>query len=177
MIADCWPPGLRAGWQRLTAHRERLLDAMEALPRVLCHLDAWVSNVVRRPGGTFVLLDWAFSGDGALGEDLGNWIPDAALDLFWPATRLAELEHRCADAYLHGLRNAGWTGSDRDVRLAVTASCVKYSWLVPLMLARASEAQQQAYHRPADARVLYSQRGIVLAHLVGWCDEALALLA
>ncbi|MFB9377015.1 phosphotransferase family protein [Kineococcus gynurae] len=175
LIAGTWPVDLRAGWARLLTHREDLLDVMEALPRALCHLDAWVSNVIRRPSGEVVLLDWAFAGDGAVGEDLGNYLPDAVFDLFWPAERLAELEAACWPAYLDGLRGGGWDGTEREARLGMVASCVKYTWLLPLLLQRATDTEHDAYHQRADTEHLYRQRGAALAHLVGWCDEALDL--
>lgn len=176
LVRDCWPPGLRTGWARLLAHRERLLATMERLPRTFAHLDAWVSNEIARPDGRTVLLDWAFAGDGAVGEDAGNHIPDAAFDLFWPGDRIAELDAAVTAAYLAGLREAGRSGDPSEVRLGIVASCVKYVWLLPGMLARASATEHRAYHEVADAEQLYRQRGLVLAHLVGWCDEALALL-
>ncbi|MFC3686942.1 hypothetical protein [Aquipuribacter hungaricus] len=175
LVRATWPEGLRDGWARLLAHRGDLLDVMEELPRVSSHLDAWVSNVVRRADGTVVLLDWAFAGDGAVGEDLGNWLPDAVFDLFWPADRLAELEAACFPAYLRGLRASGWPGTDTEARLGLVASCVKYAWLLPLMLARAGGTQQRAYHQDVDAQHLYRQRGTALAHLVGWADEAMSI--
>jgi len=175
LVRDTWPAGLREGWARLLAHREDLLRLVEGLPRTLCHLDAWVSNVIRRPDGEVVLLDWTFAGDGAVGEDLGNYLPDAVLDLFWPAERLPELERACFAAYLAGLHEAGWPGTEREARLGVVASCVKYAWLPPLLLQRAGDGEHHAYHRSADAQRLYHQRGLVFAHLVGWCDEALRL--
>lgn len=175
LIRDSWPDGLRDGWRRLLAHRPPLLDVMERLPRTRCHLDLWVSNEIRRPSGEVVLLDWASAGDGALGEDLGNHVPDAVFDLFWPAGRLAELDVTCFEAYLSGLRQAGWRGDDRDVRLGVVASCVKYAWLLPLLLGRASDREFRAYHEVTDGPELYRQRGLALAHLVSWCDEALRL--
>ena len=177
LIRATWPPGLREGWARLLAHRELLLATMEALPRTVCHLDAWVANVIRRPDGAVVLLDWSSAGDGALGEDLGNWLPDAVFDLFWPAEHLADLEEACYPAYLAGLRQAGWRGSEADVRLGLVASAVKYAWLLPLLLAHASNAEHHAYHRRADPEHLYRQRGTALAHLVTWADEALDILA
>jgi hypothetical protein len=176
LIRDCWPPGLRTGWTRLLANRERLLSTMERLPRTFAHLDVWVSNEIARPDGRTVLLDWAFAGDGAVGEDAGNHIPDAAFDLFWPAERIAELDATVTAAYLAGLRGAGWAGDPAEARLGIVASCVKYAWLLPGMLARASATEHRAYHQVADAEHLYRQRGLVLAHLTGWCDEALALL-
>ena len=176
LVRENWPAGLRQGWARLLGARHELFAAMDALPRTVCHLDAWVSNAIRRPDGTVVLVDWAFAGDGAVGEDLGNWLPDAVFDLFWPAERLGELEAACFPAYLQGLREAGWEGSDAQARLGVSASCVKYIWLLPLLLAQASRSEHHAYHRSAEPAHLYRQRGLALAHLVGWCDQALTIL-
>jgi hypothetical protein len=175
LIASCWPAALRDGWRRLLANRETLLTITESLPRTRSHLDVWVSNEIRRPNGPIVLLDWAFAGDGAVGEDLGNHIPDAAFDLFWPAERLAELDETCFNAYLHGLREAGWHGDEREVRLGVVASGVKYAWLLPRLLESAAAPSHQAYHKTADSEHLYQQRGAALMHLVTWCDEALRL--
>jgi hypothetical protein len=173
LIRETWPSGLRAGWLRLLAHRDDLLAVMETLPRTRCHLDVWVSNEIRRPAGHVVLVDWAFAGDGAVGEDVGNHIPDATFDLFWPADDIGELDAACFAAYLGGLREAGWDGRDEDVRLGVVASCVKYTWLLPLMLEQATRDEHRAYHQPADAYDLYRRRGLTFAHLVDWCDEAL----
>ncbi len=175
LVRDTWPAGLREGWGQLVAERERLLSVSEALPRTRSHLDVWVSNEVRRPDGEVVLLDWAFAGDGAVGEDVGNHLPDAVFDLFWPAERLGELDEACSSAYLTGLREAGWRGSAQEVRLGVVSSCVKYAWLLPRLLGAAGAAEQRAYHRVADAEHLFQQRGLALAHLVGWCREALEL--
>jgi hypothetical protein len=175
LIATCWPPGLREGWRRLLANREVLLTIMESLPRTRSHLDVWVSNEIRRPIGRVVLLDWAFAGDGAIGEDLGNHIPDAVFDLFWPAERIAELNETCLDAYVRGLHQAGWRGDEREVRLGVAASCVKYAWLLPRMLESAAATTHQAYHQSVDSEHLYQQRGAALMHLVTWCDQALQL--
>jgi hypothetical protein len=175
LIANCWPPGLRDGWRKLLANREHLLTITESLPRTRSHLDVWVSNEIRRPAGPIVLLDWAFAGDGAIGEDLGNHIPDAVFDLFWPAERIGELDEICFDAYLHGFREAGWHGDERDVRLGVVASCVKYAWLLPRLLEGAAATSHQAYHQTADSDQLYQQRGAALMHLATWCDEALRL--
>ncbi len=175
LIRETWPADLRSGWRRLLNAVRDLLATMEALPRTRSHLDLWVSNEIRRPGGEVVLLDWSFAGDGAIGEDVGNHVPDAVFDLFWPADRLDELDAACFGAYLSGLRDGGWRGDERLVRLGMVASCVKYAWLLPLLLGRASEPEHAAYHRTADARVLYEQRGAALRHLVAWCDEAVRL--
>ena len=128
-MADLWPASLRDGWRRLLANRDVLLDTMERLPRTRSHLDVWVSNEFRRTDGRVVLVDWAFFGDGAVGEDIGNHVPDAVFDLFWPAERLHELEVACYDAYLEGLLAGGWpanpamSGSGSWPRRSSTPSC------------------------------------------------------
>jgi hypothetical protein len=175
LVRENWPPELRDGWRRLLAHRDYLLGIMERLPRTRCHLDLWVSNQIRRPDGRFALLDWAFAGDGAVGEDIGNHVPDAVSDLFWPAERIGELDAACFGAYLSGLRQAGWHGDADEVRLGMVASCVKYTWLLPLMLGQAARREHRAYHQATDSGELYRRRGLSLQHLVSWLDEALHL--
>ncbi len=175
IIRDCWPGSLRSGWRRLLDRRERLLGVLEALPRTRCHLDVWASNAARRPDGTVALFDWSFCGDGARGEDIGNQVPDGVFDLFWPAERMAELEAAVFGAYLDGLRQAGWDGDHRDVRLAMTASCVKYAWLLPQMLAEAHQPVGRAYWRDVEPTLKFTARGLGLARLVAWCDEAVDL--
>jgi hypothetical protein len=119
------------------------------------------------------LLDWAFTGDGAMGEDIGNHIPDAVFDLFWPAERMHELAETCIESYLEGLHEAGWRADPSEVRLAVMASGVKYAWLLPGLLARASDKSHKAYHQEADSRHLFQQRGLALAFVADWCSQAL----
>ncbi len=173
LIAETWPVGLRKAWRELLANREKLLKLVESSPRTRCHLDLWVSNVIRRPTGEFALLDWAFTGDGAFGEDIGNHIPDAVFDLFWPAERQAELADTCITGYLTGLDEAGWGGDSDAVRRAVLASGVKYAWLLPHLLGRAGLESHQAYHQQADSRHLYQQRGQALAFVADWCAQAM----
>jgi hypothetical protein len=132
-----------------------------------------VSNVLRQPSGEIVLLDWAFTGDGALGEDVGNHIPDAVFDLFWPAERLPELAETCVENYLEGLREGGWRGDADAVRLAVMASGVKYAWLVPGLLMRAADKTHKAYHQQADSQHLFQQRGVALSFVANQCAEAI----
>ncbi len=63
------------------------------------------------------------------------------------------------------------------VRLGICASAVKYEWLGPLMLQRASEARQLEYggEETADSDLLYAERGRALAFLTSWAEEAKAL--
>lgn len=175
LVRETLPARLREGWPRLLADRARFYGLMERLPRTRSHLDVWVNNEFRRPDGTFALVDWAFCGDGAIGEDIGNHVPDATLDLLWPVGRIDELDAACFDGYPAGLREAGWRGRTGTVRLGVAASCVKYVWLLPMMLARASESSHRAYGRDVDSLEFFRARGLGLTYLLDRYEEAVEL--
>jgi hypothetical protein len=167
---------LREALHRLHVERDRWYGLLGRLPRTLCHLDVWPANLIARPDGRTALLDWSFVGDGALGEDPGNLIPDSVLDDFLPGERIGEVDRAVTGAYLAGLAEAGWGGDPRLVRLAMCASVVKYHWLVPFMVRGASGAQRQYGGAPADDAVEhYRQRGFAMAHLCAMVEEARAL--
>lgn len=159
-----FPSELREAALWLHATRDRLYELTAALPRVLCHLDFWTKNLILRADDQIVLLDWAFAGDGAVGEDVGNLIPDAAFDHFVDAEDLPELEAGVRDAYLEGLASGGWTGDPRLAELGLYASAVKYDWLTPAMLSAASADRQLRYggEEQIDADFRFRQRGIAL---------------
>ncbi|MDO0937545.1 aminoglycoside phosphotransferase [Streptomyces sp. DG2A-72] len=172
LVRDHFPASLRHDMVRLHHDREWFLDVMESLPRAFSHLDQWPANV-RSHGPDSVLFDWAFAGDGALGEDLGNYLPDTVFDLFIPAARLPGYAADAYEAYLHGLRESGWRGDEQLVRLGVCASAVKYDWITALMLARAGEEQlDYGGGRTVSAELRYRERGLTLAFLAGWAAEA-----
>ena len=177
LVRDTFPSGLRRDLIHLHEERERFFSLMERLPRTLCHLDVWPNNLFARKDGTFTLVDWSFVGEGALGEDIGNLVPDSVFDLFVPAQNLARLDREVFGGYLSGLREAGWEGDERAVRLGMCVSAVKYEWLGPLMLQRASNANQLGYggRVTVDAKRLYAERGSALAFLASWAGEARAL--
>ncbi len=170
---------LRAALVRLHRGRDRLLTWMEELPRTVCHLDVWPNNLIGRPDGGIVFLDWAFVGDGALGEDVGNLVPDAVFDLLFPHDVLDDLDARLTRAYLAGLREAGWRGDERLVRLGICASAVKYDWLTAFCLEHAPADEHLDYGRggTVDAGRRYAARAAGLALCARWAQEADELAA
>jgi hypothetical protein len=173
LIADLWPAGLRGRWIALVADRDRLHRIMTALPRTLCHLDVWAANVVANDH--IALVDWAFAGDGAIGEDIGNAIPDACFDLFYPADQVRDLDTVMTTSYLEGLATAGCDVEPSLVRLGITASCVKYTWLLPLLLHRAADPEHKAYFQTVDPEPRYRATGQVFALLTDWHAETQTL--
>jgi len=133
-----WPEPVRARLRELWAGRARMLAVAEAAEHTLCHLDVWPANLADT-AGTSVLLDWAFVGEGAVGEDLANLVVDCFTDGLMDMAVLPELTEVAVDGYLAGLRDGGWAGSDDAIRAAVHASgAAKYSWFGPAMAARAA---------------------------------------
>ena len=107
-----------------------MLRALEAGPQTFCHLDFYPANLFV-DGDETVLVDWAYCGIGALGEDPGNFVPDTLLDGFAPAEAAVELERAVWDGYLAGLADAGWAGDERALRFAFCATpWLKYQSLL-----------------------------------------------
>jgi hypothetical protein len=167
---------LRDNLRRLHHERTSLYALAAACPRTLCHLDVWPANLLRRTrDGAFVLLDWAFCGDGALGEDVANLIPDAFFDLLYPHDLVDHLAAEVETAYLAGLRAGGWQGDERWVALGIRSAAAKYHWLIERLL-RDPDAQAVVYGgRSVAPDDLYAARAAGLRLLCRWADEARAL--
>lgn len=177
VVRQTFPAGVRDGVAFVHTHRERLCQISESLPRTLCHLDFWPKNLFRRAGGEIVLIDWSFAGLGAVGEDAGNLVPDAALDHFVTAGDLPGLEQIVFDGYLRGLRAAGWSEDPRLVQLGMWSSAVKYDWLAALTLAQVRQARQYRYGGGGeiDPGFKFRERSRVLLVTARWARQALAL--
>ncbi|WP_157239096.1 hypothetical protein [Catenuloplanes japonicus] len=171
-LAAHWPAAeLRALWE----HRDTVLRAAESAPRTLAHLDVWPTNVIA-DGDRTVLIDWAFVGDGALGEDISNLVIDSVTDGLIDAALLPEIEDAATTGYLEGLRDGGWHGDPDVVRHAIAAcGAAKYSWFGPAVLGRMIRGQRggNAYGAPLDDDVaeLERLRGLVTM-ITRWASEA-----
>jgi hypothetical protein len=177
VAAAMWPPELRAGVRRLWEQRGALLDRAERLPRTLCHLDVWPVNLIGAGDGRTVLLDWSFVGDGAVGEDVANLIPDTVADGLVDPALLPEVDGAVRTGYLAGLRDGDWHGPEGALWRAITTTgAAKYAWLAPLMLHRlaAGDGAASAHYDPhsSDAEV-FARRVGLLTMLSEWADEAL----
>jgi thiamine kinase-like enzyme len=121
----------------MRADRERFLAILDRMPMTLCHHDFHPANLFTGADDAPVAIDWSFVGIGAVGEDAGNLVPDTVLDFHVGPEHLDDLYDAVAQGYTAGLREAGWAGDGRAVRLPMAATmAAKYAWIGPA-LARA----------------------------------------
>jgi hypothetical protein len=177
VVRETFPAELREGAAFVHANRERLYRISESLPQTLCHLDFWPKNLFRRAGDEIVLIDWGFVGLGAMGEDVGNLVPDASFDHFVAAEDLPRLEQVVFDGYLRGLRSAGWHEDPRLVQLGMWSSAVKYDWLAASTLAQVRQDRQYRYGGGGeiDAVLKFRERSRVLLFTANWAKRAIEL--
>ena len=112
---------LRWLWQT----REVLLQALDDLPVTLCHMDLHPRNAFFRrssEGDQAVVIDWSWCGSGPVGADLAGLVGSSIFLIEAERTIPEDLESQCLEGYLAGLRDAGWRGSEHDVRFGYLAS-------------------------------------------------------
>jgi hypothetical protein len=137
-VAQAFPPAERRAIDRLFAERHGWFDAIDALPRTFCHLDAFPRNVFLRTGPdgglTLSLIDWSFTGIAAAGEEIVALVSSSIL--FGEAAGIAEetLDETVFAAYIAGLRDAGWHGDERLTRMAYTGSLAMRYLIGPLRI-------------------------------------------
>jgi hypothetical protein len=171
-----WPDLVRRRMRPLWERRAELVAIAQAAPRTLCHLDVWPMNLIA-DGPRTVLLDWAFVGDGALGEDIANLIVDSVADGFIDGALLPAIAEQTSEAYLDGLHDGGWRGPPDAVRRAIAAcGAAKYAWMAPAMLSRAARGDERGGHNQYDpdstAAQVRARRGVLLELLVNWAADA-----
>ena len=173
LVAAAWPADLRAGLARLAANREALLAVADRCPRTLAHLDVWPMNLILADDGP-VLLDWAFIGDGAVGEDISNVIIDSVADGLVPVSRLDDVAEAAIGGYMAGI--ADLIDAETVRRGVYATGAAKYAAFGPTIARRVAEGGRVAsmsYDVGGSLVELLERWRPMLALLVEWGEQAL----
>jgi hypothetical protein len=127
-------------------------------------------NLIIGAGGP-VLLDWAFPGPGAIGEDVANLTLDTFFDGLIDIGLLDEVTAAVADGYRRGL--AGAVGEATLLRAIKLTGAAKYYWLAPRMLLAAARAPRKGAYDSRDTAEVFAGRAPVLAQVTRWARETL----
>ncbi len=150
LVQKVLPTGRAGEFRALWADRERFQAVLDSFPRTLCELDLHPRNLFDVAGDT-VVIDWAFAGVGALGEDPGNLVVDAVTDFHLAPDLLPVLFDVLVDGYAAGLADSGHLLPIDNVRRAVAAgAAAKFGWLVPAILSTATNGRPTLNGRPVE---------------------------
>lgn len=123
-------------FRRMLLENECFLSRLDHLPRTLCHGDTYPTNFMIRfladGNQQTVLLDWALLGIQPLGDDLGQLVFGAQMNL--QETRSEDITDALFENYLDGLREYGCQLDPRLVRFGFVASAALRVGLFQLIL-------------------------------------------
>jgi hypothetical protein len=101
----------------LWARGQELLDALDRLPQVLGHDDAFLRNLFLR-SERLLAVDWAFLGPGPVGAELAPLVTASVAFRGVARDRWSDLEQTAVEACLCGLQDAGlWRTTSAPLRL------------------------------------------------------------
>lgn len=126
LTADLFPQSLRVDLSKLLAESDRWWRALDRLPLVLSHLDAFRSNLLSRAGTQgveTVAVDWAVAGIAPLGAEVAQLVIASRFYHGDPVDPV-ELASQCLDGYAQGLGDSGYRVSTSDLRRAYVINAV-----------------------------------------------------
>jgi hypothetical protein len=166
----------------LWSDRGRLLDALDALPRVFGHSDAGRHNLLtrRRADGAdeTVAIDWEFPGLSAAGEEIGILLTSPFFRLTLDIAHFADLESLLFEGYIAGLRDAGWRGNVDLIRFAFTAYALRTVFIAPTLPALTDDTERVQEERRwgQSMEAIMEQRAPLTYRLLDHADEAMRLM-
>jgi hypothetical protein len=179
---EAFPPATVERLLRLWACYPDLIAASRRLPRTLAHLDAHRRNLLPRlrsdGARQIVAIDWAAIGLASIGADAAQLaIATLVFDEVSVLHPGAFAEH-IFEAYLKGLRDAGWRGPRGDVRQGfATFAIVRWALNVASLILENLAATDPSVRADTEAwlgrpiqRILSQWQG-VLAYLLDLAED------
>lgn len=120
-------------------HRSVFLKFLGSQPQTFCHNDFWPPNMFAQQdslgqtsqGSRTMLIDFAYSCQGALGDDPANLVIDSIADGFVDVNRAEDLWRQTSEAFVEAACK-GEKQLTLDVQNTMYVSAaLKYSWLPP----------------------------------------------
>jgi len=109
--------------------RQKLYEALDQLPRTLCHNDLFPRNLfVGGPDhpNCSVAIDWAFCGPAPVGQELSTLVGSSQAFRESQPELWDDLERECLEGYAEGLRLVGWHGSEEILLGYVLSSALRF---------------------------------------------------
>jgi hypothetical protein len=150
-VLDRYPKPEVNPFRRMLLEHERFLTKLDLLPRTLRHGDTYPTNFKARHlnagGEQIVALDWALIGIETLGDDLGQFVLGAHMNL--KDSRLEDVDAALFESYVDGLKESGCRLDPQWVRFAYTTLAALRVGLFQLYLLNEELQQSQAPAQPA----------------------------
>jgi Phosphotransferase enzyme family len=183
-LRSAFGQGFKEDVSHLWTSYEALFAALDQLPQTFCHLDAYRPNLFlrrdRHGSDQTVAVDWVFTGIAAVGEEIANLLAASLIWFEYDAVEARKLDEAVFSGYLDGLREAGWQGDSRIVRLGYTAACALRWGIVGLWwmrsLGNAGKEAELESHWNHPLPELISQWTQTINYLLGLAQEAYRLI-
>ncbi|MGE0544297.1 MAG: hypothetical protein AB7R89_29390 [Dehalococcoidia bacterium] len=183
LLRQAFPVAIAGRLRRLWAERETFLEALRRLPQTFCHFDAGHHNLLPQPAdggsGRTVALDWECAGIAAVGEEIGLLISSPFIRNAHHPSAIPRIRELVFEGYLDGLRDAGWHGPCRDVRLGFAANAaLRFVFRTTGLRDVIDESRQarEEQHWGCSFETLMEGRAALTYALLDLVDEARALM-
>lgn len=132
LASRVWSKDIYEWMRHVWSKHEAWIDNIERQPQTFAHLDAFRRNLFsrrdRQNNLQTVMIDWAFAGSAAAGEEIAPLVASSLNFLEFDSAQAKALDQVVFEGYLEGLRDTGWRGDPRAVRSTyAVASILRYS--------------------------------------------------
>lgn len=121
LVQRAAPPDVLSDLFQQRKDLDTLIEKAEAAPRGICHLDCHSKNLfpMQDPqhDSYTVAIDWSHVGIYCYGMDVAHMVSSAMKWLELSPAYAGPLVDQVFDAYLDGLKKAGWSGNEEQIRL------------------------------------------------------------